>query len=542
MQSIFDSEDVIEPGERNFIDSVTVFTDQAQVKRTAETSFSTGVNIISLEVTAFQVYKDSVQAEVFANGSIVGVQYKEIPLKQFRQKELEQLETEKKQLSRERKLIDQKKENELKRRKFIDSVARFSDVQIPQEIQTASVSVEKMRAILEFISTGYDEISRTIKGLEIQIEELDDSLKVIEKKLTGKKLSSKKSMKIIEVIFDSKEEQEGKIHIFYNVGFARWLPVYKVDVEDNSAEITLQQFAKISQTTGEDWNDVQISVSNAVPIQNLRLPDLSSWLIDIYRAPVMPMAAAPMESMMTGAVETEVTLDDLVLGSAEFDEPESAGYTQAELREQGIAFEFDLPLTYRISSGGDDSTLPILQKKLPSDFYHYAVPKVNSHVYFVCAVRPDSNLLPGAINVYYGGRYVASTQLHEKSVGEPLVFNLGVDRAVKVSRQQIIDKKAETFFGMVDRSSLAREIEYLTIIENLKDEPVTLKYLDHIPVPKTDIIQIKGIELNPEPIEKEYQSRDGVLLWNLQLAPGEVREVRIKFYIKHPKNEAPVGL
>ncbi|OZG71378.1 hypothetical protein BTA51_20795 [Hahella sp. CCB-MM4] len=535
MHAHVEPENILESGADNTIDSVLVFADQAQVKRSVSTQLKQGMNVISVEVTAFKVFGDTVQAEVYANGNIVGVQYKEVPQKQFRQQELMQLEADKKQLQRERQLLDQKKENELKRREFLDSISKFSKVQVPQEIQTSLVSVEKMREIMGFISEGYEDVTQSVTELEAGIEARDESISVIDQKLKDKARSDKKSLKLIEVIFESNEEQTAKLDIYYNVGLASWQPIYKLDVDRHSDEITLQQFAKIAQRTGEDWPNTKISISNAVAIQSARLPNLNSWLLDIYRAPPMPVASPVAHEVMLGAAAAGEMLEDL-------EEPAPAAFMQAEQREQGISFEFDLPQRVQINSGGDDATLPIMQKKLPCKFYHYSVPKIDSHTYFVCAVQPDSNLLPGSVNVYYGGRYIANTLLQDKAAGEPMVFNLGADRGVKVSRQKVSDKKAETFFGMVDRSSVAREIEFLTRIENLKDESITVKYIDHIPVAKTDVIQVKGVELNPEPTEKEYQSKEGVLGWDIELGPGVTKEIRLKFYIKHPKNEAPVGL
>jgi len=546
MQDLPEPQNLIEPGDHNTIDQVTVFTDQAQVKRCASTSLKLGLNVVSVEVSAFKVYSDTVQAEVFASGNIIGVQYKEIPLKQFRQANFEQLESEKKQLQQDLRLLDQKRENELKRRKFVDSIVKFSDIQVPQEIQTSLVSVEKMRDIMGFISESYEDISQSIKALEIKIEEYNNSIKLIDQQFKEKVHSGKKNIKLVEVIFDSTEEQACKLNIFYNVSLATWQPVYKLEVLNHAKDISLQQFAKITQTTGEDWTDTQISISNAVAIQNMQLPQLNSWLIDIYRAPPMPVAASACDDLICGAEEGEV-FEDLDLGSAdstleELSDTGPAKYIQAEQREQGIAFEFDIPQRVNINSGAEEATLPIAQKSLPCEFFHYAVPKIDSHAYFVCSVQPDSNLLPGAVNVYHEGRYVATTRLQDKHAGEAMIFNLGIDRGVKVLKQKTKDRKTETFFGMVDRSSLAREVEHLTSIENLKDETVTLKYIDHIPVSKTDIIQIKGLELTPEPSEKNYLSKEGVLLWNTTIDAGQAKEVKMKFFIKHPKSEAPTGL
>jgi hypothetical protein len=95
---------------------------------------------------------------------------------------------------------------------------------------------------------------------------------------------------------------------------------------------------------------------------------------------------------------------------------------------------------------------------------------------------------------------------------------------------------------MVDRLSSAREVEYRIFIENLKDETVRIRLLDSVPVSKIDRIQIKGLETVPDPTTKDYQKREGVMLWDMHVPSKAVQEIRLKFFVKHPKDTPPQGL
>jgi hypothetical protein len=52
----------------------------------------------------------------------------------------------------------------------------------------------------------------------------------------------------------------------------------------------------------------------------------------------------------------------------------------------------------------------------------------------------------------------------------------------------------------------------------------------------------KGVEVKPEPTPKNYQEREGVMLWDIQIKPKAVQNVRVKFSVKHPKENPPLGL
>ena len=160
----------------------------------------------------------------------------------------------------------------------------------------------------------------------------------------------------------------------------------------------------------------------------------------------------------------------------------------------------------------------------------------------MCSTGADSALLAGRLNIHFGGRFIGSTVLAEKRAGEDLLINLGADRAVKAHREKITDKLTETFFGMVDRSSVARELEFRMVVENLKDQSIRMRIADSVPVSKTDRIQVKGLEMSPEPDVKDWKQREGVTLWDFEVDAGSTREISVKFFVKHPRDTLPDGL
>jgi hypothetical protein len=79
-------------------------------------------------------------------------------------------------------------------------------------------------------------------------------------------------------------------------------------------------------------------------------------------------------------------------------------------------------------------------------------------------------------------------------------------------------------------------------VENLKDKPIKMRILDSVPVSKTDKIEVKDVKITPNPTEKNYQEKEGVLLWELEMKPGERKEIRIEFTVTHPKDQPVSGI
>ena len=145
----------------------------------------------------------------------------------------------------------------------------------------------------------------------------------------------------------------------------------------------------------------------------------------------------------------------------------------------------------------------------------------------------------GMLNVYFSGQYVGKTFLSSKRAGETFDISLGADREVMVKREKIHDKARETYFGKFERDTVVRELKYKITVENLKNRPVTLKILDHIPVSRTDRIEVKDLKLTPTPTRKDIQDRKGVMLWEQKLKPGAKNQITIEFVATYPKEFPP---
>ena len=533
----------VDDGDENRIVEATVFTDQAYLKRRTSVEVENGLNRFIVGVNAFNIDRHSVQAAVFGEGEIVSVQYRETPVRESRQIEVHELELHLEELKRKRLVITDESERCKKQIRFLDSAVAFSETEIPKRIKTRFPKAEDMETMLEFLDRSYQKLDERSQDLTRRIEELDKDIVVVEEKLKQTQRPHKKLQKGIEVVFKSDSDQQVDVEASYVALNASWEPVYKVDVPTDLSGVTLTMFAQIYQKTGENWDNLELTVSNAVPLKGALLPELESWRL--FLEPLAPMAGAPMAAasevflskrQRKRGVDEEVMLDALA-------EPEpEAEFVQAETRELPTAFEYKLSQPVNIASGSGHTVLPLYTKEMKGEFFAYAVPKIDPLPYLVCNVQPDRELLPGVLNVHFGGRFVDSVGLSEKKAGEELLVNLGVERAVKIRRDKTVDKLAETFFGVVDRQSVAREIEHRIVVENQKDEKVRMRILDAVPVSETDRIQVKGVEMKPDPKEKDFMKKEGVMLWDFQLDPNGTREIVIGFHIKHPKDRKPMGI
>ncbi len=66
----------------------------------------------------------------------------------------------------------------------------------------------------------------------------------------------------------------GKVRLNYLVGGATWRPQYRLRAGAENDPIQLEYLAAVEQQTGEDWGDVDMTLSTAQPQLNATPPEL----------------------------------------------------------------------------------------------------------------------------------------------------------------------------------------------------------------------------------------------------------------------------
>ncbi len=98
------------------------------------------------------------------------------------------------------------------------------------------------------------------------------------------------------------------LEVSYTVAQAGWYPTYDVRVADVTSPVRLLYQANVQQQTGEDWNEVKLTFSNANPQQNSTRPTLNPWYLDFYQSNRL-RGVAPLSNrgLSVGQVRGRVT-------------------------------------------------------------------------------------------------------------------------------------------------------------------------------------------------------------------------------------------
>ena len=102
--------------------------------------------------------------------------------------------------------------------------------------------------------------------------------------------NSKQKYEIIAVVKVPKENTL-TFHMSYFTPTSSWIPNYNIYYDSTQDSVRIEQSAIFQQNSGENWNDVNVTLSTAIPNQKLHIPKLNTWTLG-EQAEYVPQAYA----------------------------------------------------------------------------------------------------------------------------------------------------------------------------------------------------------------------------------------------------------
>ena len=412
---------------------------------------------------------------------------------------------------------------------------------------------------------------------ELKQKDIEKELGGLEKKL--REMLSQRSKFTREAVISVTQNHKGKatIKLSYIVDGANWLPQYILRAEAAKGTVSVEYNALVFQTSGEDWNDVSIKLSTALPAMVAASPAVEPMQVKLGTpAPASPMESKPsalggaygvqqlekdefrdlsqqvqmyqtrrQEAASKGKMGemalNEAALSNQILELQADREAARVIRTQAKriARVEGVSVAYDIPGRLWVPSKTEQQLVNIASLESKADFTAIGTPILTDYVYLEGNVTNDSEtiLLAGPASMYRDGEFAGKGMVELVTKGEKFAAGFGVDSQIRISRE-FKDKKVDTLFGnRVDK------FEYRLAIENYKNTAVKLRLLERIPYTQDLALEIRDFQTNtPLSADQDYirtLKDKGILRWDLELAPKTVadkaRVITYSYTMKYDK-------
>jgi len=521
------------------ISEICVYTDSALVNRVAHLELETGTYKAIFTEIIPEVDENSlrVSTEGMAVIRLFGAQVKREYLEEVPSERIQQLKEEIQRLEDEITRIQNLETILMEKKKFLDSITLFSNEQIPQDLITSMPQISDLENILIFLDTELKDIYTQTLDCELEMRDLNNKLETLKRELSQVSGVQSKLKRSIIVELEVLKEGATDLKVSYLVGGASWNPIYDARANFEKSEVELVSYGVITQVTGEDWLEVDCSLSTAKPRIGGSMPYVASWFLRPYQPEVMrDKVSAPLAATyQTEAFKKEAGL---------LEEPAESEMKYATAEEKGIAVIYKLPSKVSVKSDKSEHKFPISSQILPAEFEYSSYPRVSPFAYLGSRVTNSKGLqlLAGRVNIFLEGDFVGFSGINNIAPSEEFDLYLGIDENVKVKRELLEKKVDETLIAGIPSRTKKTTFKYKLTVENYKSKKIKVKLFEAIPVSEDDRIKIKIDEISLEPGVEDWEDRKGIWLWELELEPQQKQEIFYTFTVEHPRDMQVEGL
>lgn len=503
---------------------VKIYLSGASISRTAKTSLKAGMQEVILDGLSPYINPQSITLKGSGDATIHSVSFHQNYLQeQKRSPIIQRLEAELDSLLLVASRLKSKLQVNSETQKLLLSNTQAGSTQ-------QGVKASDLNQLAEYFAQKLGKLQEEQLELQQREKPLNEAIARIRQQLTTEKQSLLRPTGNVVIRMDVKQAGPVQFEFSYLVSTgASWTPYYELRSKGLGESVEVVYKAKISQQTGEDWNDVQLSLHGNQPAAGSQRPFLSPWYLNFmtsiqeinegtYRKGNEMRQAVPMAAGSADAFAPELSSLDVRAG------------------QDQLSYSYRIEAPYSIPSDGREYQVEIQQNRLNAQYTHIAVPKSDNDAFLVARVTgwQELGLMPAQAGVYFEGTYTGEAYVQTSADHDTLELSLGRDKRILVKRERVKDLSSTALIG----GKRERRFTYETTIQNLRKDSIDLILIDQIPVVMQKDI---SIELE-EAADATLNEQNGELTWKLELKGGQSVRKKFSFKVRWPKDQTIQGL
>ncbi|WP_117615820.1 DUF4139 domain-containing protein [Flavobacterium sp. KMS] len=511
------------------VKAATVYFNAAEISQTASANLPLGTSEIVIKNVAVDLNENSIQIGTPSTVTVLSVQFTNNYISEYevdtKSPALKRVRDSIVLVQKELQKVNNTINSETKTIQLLDKNQQISGV-------NSGLNVTELMKMVEYYKNKQIEIANTINTLTEKQQKLNETLQKLNNKLevdTSKEEKTSSGKLIVQVM----NEVAGAVplDISYLTNNATWTPFYDLRAESVTSPINMMYKAQVIQNTGIDWKKVKLTLSSGYPNQNNQAPILSSWFLrnNNISQPYAYQQKSVMNQLQGRVAEDNALMETVVVAPVAMKKSSVSDYTTVEENQLNVSFDIDIP--YDILSNGKVHSVSLKEIKLPSSYKYYAAPRVENEAFLLAEIADYSkyNLLRGEANIIFEGMYVGKTFIEPSQTSDTLNLSMGRDKKVSIKREKVADKSGTKFLS----SKKEQTFTYDITVRNNKKEAIELLLKDQYPLTTNKEIEVELLQSDSAKVNSET----GILTWQLQMKPNEIKKFRISYKVRYPKDQ-----
>ena len=506
--------------------AVTVYPGRARVTRRGQITVPAGDQTVYVEPLPLSLEEDSIRVAGRGPATVLGVDVATQRYPQAPDETVAALEQARLDAQDEVTQLVDADDVQAQLDTFLAQLARRAGNSFARTLASGDAGAE-LGGFTESLTDRLSAVRATRRELAAQRREAEKRLAAADRRLAAIVQQRMPDRRTAAIALALETEAEVEIELSYVVPAANWTSSY--DVRLTGDRLTLSWYGLITQQSGEDWPECDLTLSTARPTVTAKVPELDPWYLDRFHPPmpVAPGGPVALGMQVAGGRENLQSrrASALVAEQAAFDAVEATV-------EQGMtAASYTPPRPVAVPADGATHRATIASIDLEAELDYITAPVRSTDVHLrATVVNSSAHTLPaGKASVFHEAEFVGSAALPLWAPGEDVELALGLDDRIRVERKLVRREASKATLGSTRR----RQVEYETKIENHTPRNARITVLDQLPVARDHEITVKPLSAEPEPAETTDL---GVITWKLDLPAGKETAIKLAFRVDTAKS------
>eukprot|EP01130_Rhizamoeba_saxonica_P002198 TRINITY_DN1203_c0_g1_i1.p1 TRINITY_DN1203_c0_g1~~TRINITY_DN1203_c0_g1_i1.p1 ORF type:complete len:589 (+),score=130.62 TRINITY_DN1203_c0_g1_i1:52-1818(+) len=481
--------------------SVTVYEDRAEICRVVNVSSdSDGVQKICINNLRSSINDESLRAEA-PDLTILEIS---VEKKRHIAEKQEGILAEREELTDKIFSLQKEKDLLLHKSQWLNTYS--NKALLPKKINDDEFNVMNEEEAIEFLE-NFDSMLEELdeKNLDIdnELSQLQKKLQEVDRVITNSN-AQKEDTKEVVILANFINSGSVEFMFSYIITGASWKSSYDTRMDNDSGELGLTYYGEITNSTGENWDNVEMTLSTATPSLGGEPPYLPTLYVVAYD----PNETVHVDAMSDRALHRRSSiveagfLDEDLLSSCSSSMEEDDDYIfdipESNAGHNANTYLIGRPVT--IESDGKPRKTIIVEIALEEYEKSYTViPTKSTSAYLKISSHNPSpfRLLPGDLNIFVNNVFVTTSELELVNPGAALTMYMGVDSNIKVETKPEDVNNGKR--GMLKNSYYVRKTQKVTVT-NLKSSKSNVNVYYQLPFSDKDSVTVRVLE----PASTEY--------------------------------------
>jgi len=388
---------------------------------------------------------------------------------------------------------------------------------------------KKQKKILKYAREKYSEIDDKNFKIDKEIGDIDKTISKLREEFRTLHNPKKNTnyQKNVIVQFAAREPCEFLLQLSYIVNGATWKPNYSVRVDTMSKKCILSYQADISNNTGEDWDNVNVTLSTSKPSQEGQPPILPALEVSLSETQSMKKENYRGKSMSNRSYSSMDYDQSYLPEVEEVYMEEMVAETQKSISNS--VFQIARPTT--IKADNKPHKVTVAHINLDVEFEYIAIPALiqNAYLKAIAVNNSEFSLLEGKMHIFMDSVFVATASIKQTSPGELMELYLGVDINIKIETLPITEQySVEGIFKRTKSEDISRSCD----IYNNRNEDIKIVIVDQLPKSTDERVKVTMTTPNENDVTLTTQNH---IRRELVIKARDKERITLSYTLEYPE-------